>query len=155
MFVQQARDSADAHSCTNILVIDGTDNIRLVVVNLIASGCVIALADITIAVRGATEHIDLSLARAMPLAAAGSLKDLRPLVFRDHALELHQQLILRCRCLWRLHEHRVNAMAREFFDQKPLIGIFSAQPVGCINQHRLDLTFRSEIAYPLEPQTNQ
>ena len=40
-----------------------------------------------------------------------SLNDLRPLVFRDHALELHQQLILRCRCLWRLHEDCVNAVA--------------------------------------------
>ena len=82
----------------------------------------------------------------MPFAAAGSLKDLRSLVFRDHALELHQQLIFRCRCLWRLHEDSVNAVACEFFDQKDLIGIFSAQPVGCINQHRLDLTFRREIA---------
>ena len=62
-----------------ILVIDDTDDIRLSVDNLITGGCVITLANITIAVRGATEHIDLSLARAMPLAAAGSLEDLRPL----------------------------------------------------------------------------
>ncbi len=137
------------------MVIDDTDDIGLSVDNLIPGGCVITFANITIAVRGATEHIDLSLACAMPLAAAGSLEDLRPFVFRDHALELYQQLILRCRCLWGLHEDSVNAMAREFFNQQDLIGIFSAQPVRCINQHRLDLTFCRKVAYPLEPRTDQ
>jgi hypothetical protein len=42
-------------------------------------------------------------------------------------------------------------MAREFLEEKDLIGVFAAQPVGRIHQHGLDLTFRREIAYPLEP----
>jgi hypothetical protein len=87
----------------------------------------------------------------MTLAAAAPFKDLRPLVFRDHALELHKQLVLCRRCLRRLQEDGVDTMAREFFDQKNLISVFAAQPVGRIHQHRLDLTLRREIAYPLEP----
>src|SRR5271165_5851996 len=86
--------------------------------------------NVTIAIRRAAEHIDLPLARAMALAAARSLEDLRPLVFRNHPLELYQEMILCRRCLWRLHENRIDTIARELFDQKDLIGVFAAQPVG-------------------------
>lgn len=46
------------------------------------------LALIAIAVRGATEHIDPTMARTMQLATAVTLHELRPLVFGDHALHL-------------------------------------------------------------------
>ncbi len=82
----------------------------------------------------------------MALSAAGSLKDLCPLVFGDHALELHQQLVLRSRCLWRFDENGLDTLAREFFDQQDLIGIFAAQPIRRVHQHGFDLTFRRKIA---------
>jgi hypothetical protein len=63
---------------------------------------------------------------AMALAAAGSFKDLCPLVFGDHALKLHQQLILRRRTLRRLYEDRLDTMTAEFLYQQDLIGVFAA-----------------------------
>jgi hypothetical protein len=92
------------------------------------------------------------------LAAAGSFeacpraglrpdpRDLGPLVFSDHALELHKELVLRRHRLWRRHEDGLDTMAGEFFDQQGLIGVFAAEPVGRMHQHDLDLTFRREIA---------
>jgi hypothetical protein len=37
----------------------------------------------------------------MSLATTRTFEDLRPLVFRDHALELQQQLIFSCCSPWR------------------------------------------------------
>ena len=62
----------------------------------------------------------------MALAAAGSFKDLCPLVFGDHALELHQQLIFRRGALRRFYEDRLDTMTAEFLDQQDLIGVFAA-----------------------------
>ncbi len=75
----------------------------------------------------------------MALSAARSLKDLCSLVFRDHTLELQQQLILGGFHGWSFDEHGIDAMARQLLDEKDLIGIFSAQSVGRIDQDSVQL----------------
>jgi hypothetical protein len=69
----------------------------------------------------------------MPLAATRTFEDLRPLVFRDHALELEQQLIFsRCRS-WRADKQGLDTGTSQLLDQQDLIGISSTKPIGCID----------------------
>jgi hypothetical protein len=144
--IEQARDRANTHISTDVALVDHSDDSGFGIDDVISGGRVLALANITIAVRCAAENVDLTLAGAMALAAAGSFKDLCPLVFGDHALELHQQLVLRRGALRRFYEYGLDTMAGEFFDQKDLISVFAAQPIGRMHQHGLDLTFRRKIA---------
>ena len=78
------------------------------------------------------------------------MSDLRPLVLGDHPLELHQELVLRRGRLWRLDEYGLHAMAGEFLGQQHLIGILAAQPVGRVDQHRLDVPLGRKVADPLQ-----
>ena len=87
----------------------------------------------------------------MALAPARSLKDLRSLVFRNHALKLEQELILGRGRRRRLEEHALDPMLGKLFDQQDLIGVFPAQPIWRVDQNRMELTLGSQIAHPLEP----
>jgi hypothetical protein len=91
--IEQARDRANTHAGTNVALVDHPDDSGFSIDDVVSSGRVVALANITIAVRRAAENVDLTLAGAMALAAAGSFKDLCPLVFGDHALELQRSAI--------------------------------------------------------------
>jgi hypothetical protein len=86
------------------------------------------------------------LLRFVPFSAPAALRNLRPFVFRDHALKLHQQLILRARSGRRLQEDQLHATAGKFFGEQHLIGVFAAQPVRSIDQGRSDLAFRRQVA---------
>lgn len=151
LLIEQARDAADAHPVDGIAVVDHADHAGLGLQDLVIGHGIVALADVAIAIGRSAEHADLPLPRAVALAAAGSFEDLRPLVFRDHALELQQQLVLRCRRLWRLEKHRFDTMASKFLDQQDLVGILPAQPVGSVHQHGMNLPFRRQVAHPLQP----
>jgi len=87
---------------------------------------------------------------AMTLAAARAFEDLRPLVLRDHPLELHEELILggcapRC-----VEKDRLHALACELFDQQHLIGILATQAIRGVDEHRLQLSLGREVAHPFE-----
>ena len=84
------------------------------------------------------------------LAAARSLQDLRSLIFRNHALELHQELIFRAVALRRLHKQRLDSVAGELFDQQNLVRVLPAQAVWRVGEHNLDLSFGGEIAHALQ-----
>jgi hypothetical protein len=81
----------------------------------------------------------------MSLAAARSLQDLRPLIFRDHALELNQELTFCAVALRRLHKHRLDSLTGELFHQQNLVRILPAQSVWRVRQHNLNLPFGGEI----------
>ena len=86
----------------------------------------------------------------MPLAAAGPLQDLRPLVLGDHALKLNQELILGARALRCPHKDGLDPLACELFDEQDLVRVLAAQPIRRISEDDLNLAFGSEIPHPLE-----
>jgi len=91
----------------------------------------------------------------MSLAATRTYEDLRPLVFRDHALELQQQLIFsRCRPR-RADKQGFDTGTSQLLDQQDLIGISSTEPIGCIDQHGVELAFGRQVANPLEARADQ
>jgi len=53
----------------------------------------------------------------MPLATAGALENLSPLVFRDHSLELQQQLIFRCGRAGRSDKQGLDADTSKLLDE--------------------------------------
>jgi hypothetical protein len=84
------------------------------------------------------------------LTATRAFQDLRSFIFRDHALELNQELIFRAVALWRLHEHRLDPVASQFLDEQNLICVLAAQAVWRIREHNLDLPFGGEVAHALQ-----
>src|SRR6266576_5554901 len=81
--IQQAGNGIDAESLLGVGVEYQPHHICLRFDHFIISCRTVRLFHITIAVRGAREHVDGPLLRPMPFAAARTLDDLRPLVFRD------------------------------------------------------------------------
>jgi hypothetical protein len=86
----------------------------------------------------------------MSLTAPGTFQDLRPFIFRDHALELNQELIFRAVAWWRFHEQGVDSMAGQLLDQQNLVRVLAAQSVWRIREHNLDLSFGGEITHTLQ-----
>src|SRR5438477_129794 len=78
----------------------------------------------------------------MPFAAARTLDDLRPLVFRDHALELHHQLIFRRGAGRSLEKNQFDALTVELLRQQNLIRVLPAETIRRVHQHRLDVSLR-------------
>jgi len=72
------------------------------------------------------------MGRARIGARETAFEDLRPLVFRDHALELQQQLILGCCRPWRADKQGLDTGPSQLLDQQDLIGISSTEPIGCV-----------------------
>src|SRR5208337_4265518 len=80
-FVQQTCDRADAHAIDDIVVIDHSDGVGFGIDNFVTCRRVVAFTNVTIPVRGAAEHIYLTLPCTMALAAARPFQDLRSLIF--------------------------------------------------------------------------
>ncbi len=59
----------------------------------VSGGRLIGFTHITVAIGSAAHHADLARVRPVSFTAARSLQDLRPLVFGNHPLELHEQWI--------------------------------------------------------------
>src|SRR6266496_2511499 len=92
----------------------------------VSGGRLVGLAHITIAIGSVAHHADLARVCTGSLAAARSLQDLRALIFCDHALELHQELIFSAVALRRLHKQRLDSVAGELFDQQNLVCVLAA-----------------------------
>src|SRR5215469_7854655 len=114
-----------------------------------------ALADITVAIGSAAHYAHLPRVCPMSLATTRALQDLGAFVFRNHALEMNQELIFRAVALWRLHEQGFDSMAGELFDQQNLVSILSAQSVRRVREHHLDLSFGGEIAHAFQTRALQ
>src|SRR5260370_42504393 len=91
----------------------------------------------------------------MSLAATRTFEDLRPLVFRDHTLELEQQLIFSCCRPWGADKQGLDTCTSQLLDQQDLIGISSTEPIGCRDQHGVELAFGRQVAHPLWASTDQ
>src|SRR5450631_2701609 len=145
--VQPAHDLADAEPVDGVHRVDPLHDTCFELVHRVRGGRLVGLAHVSVAVRRAAHDTDLARASAVALAAARSLEDLRPLVLGNHALELHEQLILGARALRRIDEERLNALPREFLHQQDLVGVLATQPVRRVDEHRLDLPLGGKIAY--------
>ena len=99
----------------------------------------------------AAEDGDFAASRSMTLAAAGTLQDLRALVFRNHALELDEQMIFGGFLRRRVHKHGLDALAGQLLDDQNLVGIAAAQTIRGMDQDRVDAPFGGEVPDPLEP----
>jgi hypothetical protein len=87
----------------------------------------------------------------MQLPAPATLRDLRALILGDHALELAQQLVLRCaRALSPLHEHDLDPAARELLEQQHLVGVAARETIRRVAQHDLEAALDRAVAKPLQ-----
>jgi hypothetical protein len=93
--IKSARDLADAEPLHRIHLVYAPNDARLAFIHDISSGRLVGLADIPVTIRSATHHADLARVCAVSFTMARAFQDLRPLIFSDHALELHQKLIFR------------------------------------------------------------
>src|SRR3954451_24179815 len=64
--------------------------------------------------------------RSMSLTAPGTFQNLRPFIFRDHALKLNQELIFGAVALWRLDEPGLDSMVGELLNQQDLVRVLAA-----------------------------
>ena len=153
--VQQAGDRIDADSLLGVGVEYQSHHICFRFDHFIISGHTLRFFHITIAVRRAREHIDGPLLRPMPFAAARTLDDLRPLVFRNHALKLHHQLIFRRGTGRSLEKNQFDTLTVELLRQQNLIRVLPAETIRRVRQHRLDVSLRRQIPQRLQPRPHQ
>ena len=140
--IQQAGDGIDAHALLGVRVEYQPHHICFRFDHFVISCRTVRFFHITIAVRRAREHVDGPLLRPMPFAAARTLDDLRPLLFRDHALELHHQLIFRRGAGRSLEKNQFDALTVELLRQQNLIRVLPAETIRRVHQHRLDVSLR-------------
>jgi hypothetical protein len=85
----------------------------------------LVLADVTVAVGRAAEHVDRPTACGVLLAPAATLHDLGTLVFGDHALDLEQQVRLGAAADGVAQEDDLDAATGKFLEDQYLIGILA------------------------------
>src|SRR4051794_35977644 len=113
--LQAAADLAEAEAVAANPREDLADHLCFVLNDLVAGNtATVVLADIAIAVRRPTKHVHRSHAGGVQLAAAASLLDLGALVFRHHALNLQQQVILGRHPDWAVEEDDLHPGAVQF-----------------------------------------
>src|SRR4029077_15232282 len=125
--VEPSRDLRDAESLDGIHLIDAPHYTGLGFIDNVGGERLFRLADITVAIGSAAHYAHLPGMGTVSLATPRALQDLCSFVFRDHALELHQELIFRTVALRRLHEQRFHSVAGKLFDQQNLGKKFLAQ----------------------------
>ena len=91
----------------------------------------------------------------MQAATPGSLQDLGPLVFRDDALHLHQQLIFRARPERAVHEHHVHAAALQFLQQHHLVSVAPRQAIRRQHIQTIDRAGRRLVTQPFQGRAHQ
>jgi len=144
--VEQTGDGTDGQSRHGVLLEDQAHHRGLGGEDLEAGQRRVGLLEVAVALRRGAQHGHLTGLGSVGLAAAGALEDLRPLVFGDHPLELHQERVLRRGQLGRLDEQGLHAMAGELLGQHHPIGLVATQPVGRVDQDRLEVTLGGEVA---------
>jgi hypothetical protein len=77
---------------------DQADDLGLLLDDLVAGDpATVAPADVAVAVGRTGQSADRALLGGMALAPSAALEDLGPLIFRQHALHLEEQVVLRRR----------------------------------------------------------
>ena len=145
----RAMSLIDFCSCTNS-VEDVAHHFRFVQEHAVAGGLAVALPDIRETVGRTAQGADLTVARTMDLAASRPLQDLRALVLRDHALHLHEQLVLRRLARRAVEEDRRDPLLAQLVEQQHLVGVLARQAVGVVHVQPVDASLGDPIAQPLE-----
>src|SRR6516165_4472836 len=153
--IEPPRDLRDAKPLDGIHLKDAPHYAGLSVIDHVGGERLFRLAGITVAVRSTAHYAHLPRLCTVSLATTRPLQDLCSFVFRNHALELNQELIFRTVALRRLHEQGFDSVAGELFDQQNLVSILSAQSVGRVRQHNLHLSFGGEIAHAFQTRALQ
>src|SRR5712692_3879702 len=148
--VDPAGHLADAESLHRVHLIYALHHPSLGFKHGVRGGRLVGLADIAVAIRSAAHHADLARVGPVSLTATRSLQDLRPLIFGDHALELHQQLIFRAGALRRFNKQRLDSLAGELLDQQDLVCVLAAQAIRRVREHNLDLPFGGKVPHTLQ-----
>src|ERR1700730_15982347 len=148
--VDPAGHLADAESFHRVHLVYALHHTSLAFQHAVRGGRLVSFADIAVAVRSTTHHTDLARVGPVSLTATRSLQDLRPLIFSDHALELHQQLIFRAGTLRRFRKQRLDSLAGELLDQQDLVRVLAAQAIRRVCEHYLDLPLGGEVPHTLQ-----
>ena len=148
-------DGRNAPALLSVEFKDFTYDLRLTLLHRKIRLGVLGFPDVTITVRRRRKHVDQPFFGPVTYAPTRALGDLRPLILRDHALELEQQALLRRLGRRRFDKHRLHSTARKFLDQQHLVSILATEPVGSINQHNLNLPFGRQVAEPLQGRPGQ
>ena len=82
----------------------------------------------------------------MTFAPARAFRNLRTLVFRNHSLELQQQLVLWGLSRRRFEKDYLYSATRQLLDQENLISILSAEAVWRMNENCFELSAGGQIA---------
>jgi hypothetical protein len=146
MFVEHAGNRVDVKTLLRVRLIHQAHDGGFGLDDLIVCRYGVTLLHVAVAVRGARQHVDRSLLRTVALAAARPLGNLRPLVFGDYSLELHQQVVFRSRSGRRFQKYQLHAAAGQLLGQQDLVGILAAQAVRRVDESRLDVSCRRQIA---------
>ena len=129
------------------MLVDVADNARFGVDDDVRRGVVLTLADVTVSVGSAAQDADLTGSRAVPLASTRPFENLSAFVLGDHALKLHQQLILGRGVRRAVEEAGLDTVTSELFGQQDLVGVLPTQPVRTMDEHHLDVAGGGQVAY--------
>ena len=101
-----------------VVLVDVAHDARFGLDDDVRSRHIVTLPEITISIGSATHDADLARSRAVPLPPTRPFEDLGALVFGDHALKLHQQLILGGGARRGIEETGLDPVTSELFDQQ-------------------------------------
>src|SRR6266446_948257 len=152
---EPAREGGNGHRVLGVASEHFPHHRRLRLEDLVAGRGFVGLADVAIAVGSARQHVHDAAARAVPLAPAGPLADLRFLVLGNHALELHQEDILGRLDPRGMDEHHLDARPGELLEQQHLVRVLAAEPIGAVHKHGIDLSLGRQVAHALQPRPNE
>lgn len=147
MLIEFTGDGANAQSRARVPVEDSTHDFGFCFYDLVVCRRGVCLLDVTVAVRGSGKYIDRSLLGTMPFATPRALGNLGSFIFREHTLELHQQLIFGRGCGRSLQENQFNSTARQFLSQQDLIGVLTAQSIRRVDEQGSNLACRSQVPH--------
>ena len=150
-FVELASDRADGHVIFGVMAVDVANHGRLRFDDLVERVAVLGFLVVAVAIGRAAEDSNVAVSSPMTLAATGTLQNLRALVFRDHPLELDEEMVFGGFHRRRFQEHGFDALAGQLLDDQNLVGIAPAQTVRGVDQDGFDAALRGEVPDPLEP----
>jgi hypothetical protein len=135
---------------------DQPDDPGLLLDNLVPGDpAAVALADVAIAIRRTGQCADRAPLGGMALAPPAALEDLGPLVFRDHALYLQEQVVLRRRADRPVEEDDLGPGPPELLHQDDLVGIAPGQAIGRMDVKTVHRTGGDRVAQALQRGTQQ
>src|SRR6266700_2890520 len=145
-----AGQAGDGGAVVGVTAEQLSDDRRLMADDLVAGAAVCGLVDVAVAERGAAQDVDRPGPGPVGLAAPVALHQLRLLIFGEHALELHHQLVFGAVAARSLDELHAGPGAGELLDQQRLVGELAGQPVRGVDEHHIDADPGDHVPQPLQ-----